>query len=196
MATAVNPATSASISIGSSLGAVADWLRQITVRVGSREAHGSGVVWHPDGLIATNAHVATGQVHDIEFADGRTLEGWVVARHPKLDLAALAVPANRLRAASVRSARSLRVGEIVIAVGNQLGETGAVSTGIVHQPVRNRPWLVADIRLAPGNSGGPLADANGNIVGINSMVIDGFGCAITSDAVQEFLATVNLAEAV
>ena len=196
MATAVNPATSAGISIGSSLGGVADWLRQITVRVGSREAHGSGVVWHSDGLIVTNAHVATGQTHDVEFADGRTLEGWVVAKHPKLDIAALAVPANRLRAASMRSARTLRVGEMVIAVGNPLGETGAVSTGIVHRRVRKRAWLIADIRLAPGNSGGPLADANGNVIGINSMVIDGFGCAITSDAVQEFLATVNLAEAV
>jgi len=196
VATAANPATSAGISIGSSLGAVADWLRQITVRVGSGEAHGSGVVWRPDGLIVTNAHVATGQTHDVEFADGRRVEGWVVARNLKIDLAAIAVPAKGLFAASSRSARTLRAGEMVIAVGNPWGEAGAVSTGIVHRRVGRRAWLIADIRLAPGNSGGPLSDAEGNVVGINSMVINGFGCAVTSDAIERFLRTVRLAEAI
>ena len=62
--------------------------------------------------------------------------------------------------------------------------------------VGNAPLLIADIRLAPGNSGGPLADAQGNVIGINSMVVGGFGCAITSDTVESFLTRMHLAEAV
>src|SRR6516164_9080665 len=69
---AVNPSTSAGITIGSAVGSVGEWLRQITVRViSSVELHGSGVVWNSEGLIVTNAHVARGQEHEVEFADGR-----------------------------------------------------------------------------------------------------------------------------
>jgi serine protease Do len=197
MATAVNPTTFAGISIGSAVGSVTDWLRQITVRiVGLRNSHGSGVVWRSEGLIVTNAHVADSSQHEIELADGRRLQGWVLARDPEIDLAALAVSSSSLFAASVRSAQTLRVGEMVIAVGNPSGGVGAVSTGIVHQAVGRLPWLVADIRLAPGNSGGPLADSQGNVVGINSMIVNNLGWAVTSDAVQAFLQRVKLAEVV
>jgi serine protease Do len=197
MATAVNPTTFAGISIGSAVGSVTDWLRQITVRiVGLRNSHGSGVVWRSEGLIVTNAHVAGSSQHEIELADGRRLQGWVLARDPEIDLAALAVSSSSLFAASVRSAQTLRVGEMVIAVGNPSGGVGAVSTGIVHQAVGRLPWLVADIRLAPGNSGGPLADSQGNVVGINSMIVNNLGWAVTSDAVQAFLQRVKLAEVV
>jgi serine protease Do len=197
MATAVNPSMSAGISIGSGVGSIADWLRQVTVRViSSRSSHGSGVIWRSEGLIVTNAHVAGAQVHEVEFEDGRRLEAWLLARDRKLDLAALAVSSRDLQAASIRSAKALRPGEMVIAVGNPLDDVGAVSTGIVHHAVGNLPWVVADIRLAPGNSGGPLADARGNVVGINSMIVNGLGWAVSSDAVQRFLERVQLAEVV
>jgi serine protease Do len=197
MATAVNPSTSAGISIGSGLGSVTDWLRQITVRItSSRNSHGSGVIWRSEGLIVTNAHVAGSQVHEIEFENGRRLEAWLLARDQKLDLAVLAVSSRDLQAASIRSARTLRPGEMVIAVGNPLDDVGAVSTGIVHCAVGKLPWVEADIRLAPGNSGGPLADAHGNVVGINSMIVDGLGWAVSSDGVQRFLESVQLAEVV
>lgn len=197
MATAVNPSTSAGISIGSAVGSVAEWLRQITVRIlGSGRAHGSGVVWQSEGLIVTNAHVADSQVHEIELADGRRLEGWLVGRDRKIDLAALAVSSRDLSCASVRSARTLRAGEVVIAVGNPWDDVGAVATGIVHHAVGKWPWLVADVRLAPGNSGGPLADAHGNVVGVNSMIVNGLGWAVTSNTVEEFLKNVRLSEIV
>jgi serine protease Do len=196
MATAVNPSTTAGISIGRAVGSVADWLRQITVRVtGPHHTQGSGVIWNSEGLIVTNAHVADSQVHDVELADGRRLQAWLLARDRKRDLAALVVSSSDLPAASTRSARTLRAGEMVIAIGNPWDGVRAVSTGIVHHAVRNAPWLLADIRLAPGNSGGPLADAQGNVVGINSMIVDGFGCAATSDSVETFLKKVHLAEA-
>ena len=197
MSTAVNPSTTAGIIIGNAVGAVAEWLRQITVRVsGSHNAKGSGVIWRAEGLIVTNAHVADSESHEIELTDGRRVQGWLVARDRKRDIAALAVSSIGLPAASLRSARTLRTGEMVIAIGNPWDGVRAVSTGIVHRAVGNASLLIADIRLAPGNSGGPLADAEGNVIGINSMVVDGLGCAITSDAVESFLTQAHLAEAV
>ena len=165
---------------------------------GTREranhSHGSGIVWRSEGLIVTNAHVASGRVHEIELPNGDRLESWLVARNPKVDLAALAVSARGLSVASGRSAKGLRPGEMVVGVGNPFDGTGAVLCGIVHHAVGESPWLVADIRLAPGNSGGPLADAQGNVVGVNSMVIAGMGCAVTSDTVETFLREVHLLE--
>ena len=188
----LNPAVSPGISIGYALSSVAGWLRQITVRVSGRGgSHGSGVLWQ-EGLIVTNAHVAGARSHVVEFADGRRARGRLVARDPQCDLAALAVDVPFLSAASLRSARQCRAGELVIAVGNPIDGEQAVSTGIIHRPAGRHPFLLADIRLAPGNSGGPLADAHGNVIGINSAVINGLGCAATSDAVCEFLKTAGL----
>lgn len=191
----LNPAVSPGISIGYALSSVTDWLRQITVRVsGRRGSHGSGVIWQK-GLIVTNAHVAGSQFHAIEFADGRVARSRLVARDPQRDLAALAVDMPFLGIACVRSARECRAGELVIAVGNPVDGEQAVSTGILHRSAGKSPFLLADIRLAPGNSGGPLADAYGNVLGINSAIINGLGCAVTSDAVVKFLKTAGLAEA-
>ena len=87
----------------------------------------------------------------------------------------------------------MRPGELVVAVGNPLGFIGALTTGVVHltSPVRGlgrRPWIQAAIRLAPGNSGGPLADADGHVVGINTLVVQGgLALAIPSDTVLDFL---------
>jgi len=195
MSAAVNPTAFAGISIGTGVGSVTDWLRRITVRIaGSRNSHGSGILWSSEGLIVTNAHVASSSEHEIELSDGRKLQGWLLARDPKIDLAAIVITANNLSAASVRGARTMRVGEIVLAVGNPFDGVGAVSTGIVHQPVGRLPWLVADIRLAPGNSGGPLSDSQGNVIGVNSMIVGGLGWAVTSDSVNAFLRRERLTE--
>lgn len=185
---ALNPVVSPGISIGYAVASVADWLRKITVRVGGRHgSHGSGVIWLPEGLIVTNAHVGRSQVHELEFADGRQAHGHLVGRDPERDLAAFSVDLPLFASASVRSARACRTGELVIAVGNPFDGEGAVSTGILHRPPGTSPFLYADIRLAPGNSGGPLADAEGNVIGVNSAIVNGLGCAVTSDAVREFL---------
>lgn len=192
----MNPPIPSGITIGYAVASVAAWLRQITVRVnGAHGSHGSGVIWLPRGLIVTNAHVAASKVQEIEFADGRKAQGWLLARDPQRDLAALAIDASSLPAASVRSARECRTGDLVIAVGNPIDGDGAVSLGMIHCPPGNRPFVFADIRLAPGNSGGPLADAQGNVIGINSAVIRSLGCAVTSDTVRQFLRATKLAEA-
>jgi serine protease Do len=94
--------------------------------------------------------------------------------------------------AVLRETKSLRPGEIAIAAGNPLGFIGAVSTGLIRSvgPVAglgDRPWVQAALRLAPGNSGGPLADIHGRVVGINAMVVNGVGLAVPSEGVQRFL---------
>jgi serine protease Do len=124
----------------------------------------------------TNGHVANDRPYDIELADGRRLQGWLVARDPKHDLAAIAINVGGLHAAAFRSGHTMRPAEMVIAVGNPMGDVGAVSTGVAHHAVGNLRWLLADIRPVPGNTGGPLSDANGTVIGVNSMVIGELGC--------------------
>lgn len=200
MATSLNPETLPGILMGTSVGCVAEWLRSITVGISeANRGRGSGVIWRRDGLILTNAHVARGRTQRVEFADGRHAEARMVARNPDVDLAALRVDvpnlgASTLPVAAVRSARQMRAGEVVIAVGNPWDGEGAVSTGIVHRQAGAGLCVFADIRLAPGNSGGPLADAHGNVIGINSAIVGGLGCAVTSDTVAEFLRKTGIAE--
>jgi serine protease Do len=188
MATTLNPEAVSGITIGYSIGSQADWLRRITVRIrGPKASRGSGIIWR-DGLVVTNAHVATGEMHDLEFFDGRQGRGRLLSRDTGVDLAAISVDLSCPATAVIRSARELRTGEMVIAAGNPWDGDGAISAGILHHAAGTSPMIFADIRLAPGNSGGPLADAQGNVIGINSAVFRGLGCAVTSDAVSEFLA--------
>ncbi len=179
------------------LAAVAERLRQSTVLVRGRGlGSGSGVIWQSGGLIITNAHVAHGPRAVIEMWDGRAFDAAVKAKDPGRDLAALTVNADGLPAVEVGDSDALRVGELVLAVGNPLGLVGALSTGIIHAVGSlNGPgnishahrWVQADLRLAPGNSGGPLADARGRVIGINTMVAGGLALAVPSNAVADFL---------
>lgn len=173
---------------------VAARLRQSTVQVRSgRAGSGSGVIWRPNGVIVTNAHVAHGPRASIEFWDGRVLDAEVTAIDRRRDLASLLVAASNLPAVQVGDSDQLRVGQLVLAMGNPLGLTGALTAGIVHaiapaQPHESQTWVQADVHLAPGNSGGPLADALGRVIGVNSMVAGGLGLAVPSNAVSRFLA--------
>ena len=175
------------------LGEVAERVRRFTVLVqpGGRGS-GSGVVWSTDGLIITNAHVAQGRRPTVTLWDGREFRAEVTERDPRRDLAALHITVDDLVAASPADSTKVRPGELAIAVGNPLGFVGALTTGIVHAvaPLRGlgtRPWVQADVRLAPGNSGGPLADVQGRVIGINTMVAGRLSLAIPSNEVAQFL---------
>lgn len=176
---------------------IAEQLRRSTVQVRGRHGPGggSGVIWQPDGIIVTNAHVARGPEAVVTLADGRSFDVPVTARDDRRDLAALKMEAAGLPAAPIGDSGALRVGELVLAVGNPLGLAGAVTAGVVHATgsdgdgPRQREWVRADVRLAPGNSGGPLADAQGRVIGINSMIAGGLALAVPSNAVQNFLAS-------
>ena len=169
---------------------VAQRLRCSTVQVRSqRHGAGSGVIWSADGVIITNAHVVSGNHATVECEDRQVLEASVTARNRQRDLVALKVAAKELPAAAIADSSKLRVGELVLAVGNPWGVTGALTTGIIHSvhPHHRQHWIQADIQLAPGNSGGPLANAQGEVIGINTMIVNGRGFAVPSHIVQQFL---------
>jgi serine protease Do len=170
------------------LGEVAEHLRRWTVQVrrGRRErGGGSGVVWSADGVILTNAHVAGARELEVELWDGRTFCARVSSRDPRRDLAALRIEAGSLEAARAGDSDRVRPGELVIAVGNPLGFAGALSTGTVHSVYNG--WIRAGVQLAPGNSGGPLANAAGEVIGINTAIANGLGLAVPSNTARDFL---------
>ena len=174
-------------------GEAAERLRRSTVQVVSgRRGGGSGVIWDAGGLIVTNAHVAQSNRPSVELWDGRRLEAQVTAHDPRRDLAALRVSASDLPAATPGDSDALRAGELAMAIGNPLGFKGALTTGVIHSigPVDGmgrQTWVRATVRLAPGNSGGPLANADGHVIGINTAIVYGLGLAVPSRAVMEFL---------
>ena len=212
-------------ALSDELATVARRVRESMVRVqAGPHGMGSGVIWsvgEPDAAgvaearIITNAHVvaaARSRTLTIRVADGRELTAQVVAVDPSHDLALLQTTAAGLRAAEYGDSAALRVGELVLAVGNPWGREGAVTVGVVEarapadpdvelEPAEEetrRAWgqwrpqrielIQADIRLYPGNSGGPLADARGRVVGINAMIGGGLGFAIPSRTVRQFVA--------
>jgi len=173
-------------------GEIAEQLRRSTVLVGAGRGNGSGIIWSRDGVVVTNAHVARGSTISVQLWDGRELNATVTSRDPHRDLAALRIHATDLPAAVAADSSEVRAGELAIAIGNPFGFVGALTTGVVHGvgPIRGlgpQSWVQASVRLAPGNSGGPLADAHGRVIGVNSMVAGRVALAIPSNAVTSFL---------
>jgi serine protease Do len=161
----------------------------VAVRSARGAGSGSGVVWSADGVVVTNAHVARTAIVEIEFADGRCVYGKVERRDDERDLAGVRVALHGLTPVRYRDPAELRVGEFVCAFGHPLGVRNVLSTGIVHACYRAgaHRFVKADLKLAPGNSGGALADAAGCVVGINSMVAGELALAIPADDVRRFL---------
>ncbi|MGA2146584.1 MAG: trypsin-like peptidase domain-containing protein [Bryobacteraceae bacterium] len=178
-------------------GAIAERLRRSTVEIypgqrGRTQGHGSGIVWNSGGSIVTNSHVARSDRVDVVLWDGRRVSGRVTRRDPFRDLAAIAIAADSLEPAGAADSAALRPGELAMAIGSPLGFAGALSTGVIHSlgPVAGmgpHHWVRADVRLAPGNSGGPLANAEGLVIGVNTAVYNGLGLAVPSNDVADFL---------
>ena len=154
-------------------------VRQSLVQIhnGSRGA-GAGSIWHQDGLIVTNAHVVGSRNLTVALPDGREMPGRVIAHDKDLDLAAVAVDATGLPNIEVGDSRSLRPGHVVLAMGHPWGVAGAVTAGVVigmgasHEGhgSADREWLITNLSLRPGNSGGPMLDAEGRLVGVSTMI--------------------------
>ena len=173
-------------NIAAELTEIAASLRDRTVKVKSGSLGvGSGVIWQSDGLIITNAHVATSNRATVELSDGRVFDAVRTQFDPQQDLAALKIVATDLTAATIGNSEALRVGELVLAVGNPFADSGAVTTGIIY--ASNQRAVMADLQLYPGNSGGPLADCLGRVVGINTMIVNGLAVAVPSITVERFL---------
>ncbi len=173
----------------------------VQVRSGGRGI-GAGVIWGSDGVIITNHHVVVGENRGkirVYLADGREFEAQVTDLNPQLDLARLQIPVADLPALPVGDSTRLRVGELTLAIGHPWGIPSVVTAGIIsglgeirNQGSRNpqvAQYIRSDVRLAPGNSGGPLLNAEGAVIGINSMVFGGdLGIAIPSQVVKKWLA--------
>jgi len=180
-------------AIRDALSSVGERLRQVTVAVrNGPRSHGSGVIWSGDGLIVTNAHVVSGGEPAVELWDGCVLPARILRHDRARDLAALEVPDRGLPTSIPADPAVLKPGALVLAMGHPFGVRSALSLGVLHSSSLGRgtraPWLRADISLAPGNSGGPLADAAGRVLGLNTMIVAGLAYAIPSSAVSRFLA--------
>jgi serine protease Do len=154
----------------------------VEVRAGS--GVGAGTIWRAHGLIVTNDHVVPHDRAEIRLADGRTTLGHVVARDLRNDLAVVSVGLGGLPAAEARTT-PVRPGELVLSIGHPFGVRYAVALGIVSTAAVEiegieRPLIRADVAIGPGNSGGPLVDAAGHVVGINAMIGGGLALAVPS----------------
>ncbi len=163
------------------------------------EGQGSGIILDKKGLIVTNNHVIDGanQVH-VSLKDGRTFTGEVVGSDEATDVAVIRLKADDLPAADLGDSEQLRVGQFVLAIGNALALPGGptVSMGVLSAKGRPLPGsdfifeglLQTDAAVNPGNSGGPLADLDGRIIGITTMMIpyaQGMGFAIPINTVKK-----------
>jgi serine protease Do len=176
---------------------VAERGRRSLVEVRSRgRGVGTGAVWHPDGLIVTNAHVVSRGEPQVRLPDGRILPAKVVAWDSQLDLAALLVEATVLTAIPLGASKSLRPGQWVLALGHPWGVNGAATAGVVigtgkewaDAPQWGREWVAVDLPLRPGNSGGPLLDAEGRLVGISTIMAGPrLGLAVPVHVAKAFL---------
>ena len=162
---------------------------------------GSAVAFTPDGFLVTNAHVVAGAERGTAtFVDGDELPFDVVGRDPLSDLAVVRASGHELRAAPFGDAARLRVGQLVVAIGNPLGFGGSVTAGVVSALGRSlaardgqasrlvENVIQTDAALNPGNSGGALADVRGRVVGINTAVAGvGLGLAVPIDAATRLI---------
>ena len=162
------------------------------------EGKGSGVIIDPRGYVITNNHVIDGAAKvQIHLKDGRSFIGEVVGADSATDVAVIKVDANNLPAASLGDSEKLKVGQIVLAIGNSLGLEGGptVSMGVISALRRPLPGadfifeglIQTDTAINPGNSGGPLADLNGSVIGINTAMVpfaQGVGFAIPVNTVK------------
>jgi serine protease Do len=196
MATETLSRVSTSAALSAELAALAERTRAGVVQVSDGRGGGAGTIWSSDGLIVTNYHVVPGERARVTLAGETELSARVVANLPERDLAVLQVDATGLSALPVGDSTALRPGELVMAVGHPLGVPGSVSLGIFSGvgPIEGRSGrhlreaLLANIELRPGNSGGPLVNARGEVVGINAMVIGpGTALAVPSATVRRVL---------
>ncbi len=184
---------------------VVDKVRRSLVQVstGGRGV-GAGTIWHSQGLIVTNAHVvgrrdrwhASTQPLRVTLPDGSVWPARLLARNTDLDVAALMVEADGLNPIELGESTSLRPGQWVVALGHPWGVAGSATGGVVigsgsdlpEMPPVGSEWIAVGLPLRPGYSGGPLVDARGRLVGVNTMVVGPrVGMAVPVHLVKQFL---------
>ena len=178
--------------IASDASRLASALRRAVVEIRSPAGGGAGIVWGGAGLVVTNAHCVRKSASLTIEVNRETHSAELIACARDHDLALIHAPSVSGPFLELRDADTLRPGELVFAYGHPLGVSHALAMGALHGVVRDKRtgdprFITADIRLAPGNSGGPLVDAEGKLVGVNSMIVGGLGVAIPAGVVQGFV---------
>jgi serine protease Do len=161
---------------------------------GRRWGAGAGIIWREDGLILTNNHVVGRRAPMVKLGDEGEHEARTLARDPHVDLALLSIGVSGLRPLQPTSA-SARIGEMVFSFGHPFGQRNSVTQGIVSAMLTGKtrrgkeiPVIRSDASLAPGNSGGPLVNTRGEVIGINTMIMGGDqSIAIHISAVKDFV---------
>ena len=157
---------------------------------------GAGTVWSSEGLIITNAHVVQRASPTVFLPDGRSLPARVLAHDPQRDLALLSVKASGLTPMALGDAHQLRPGELVFALGHPWGVARAATAGVViglggdlpEMAATRREWLMVSLVLRPGNSGGPLVDVAGRLLGVNTIMTGPeVGGAVPAHVAQSFV---------
>jgi serine protease Do len=159
---------------------------------------GSGVIIDSRGFILTNHHVVAGaQAIAVHLQDGRTLQGRIVGGDPRFDLALVQVPADRLPVAPLGNSDALKPGQFAIAIGSPFGLENTVTVGVISATGRKGlgqgrvgDFIQTDASINPGNSGGPLVNLQGEVIGINSMIVapgQGIGFAIPINLAKKII---------
>lgn len=161
----------------------------------ARHGIGAGIVWRPDGLIVTNAHVVRHHAPQVTLSDGRTCTARVLSTDTDHDLAALSVAAHSLPTLELGASWPLQAGQWVLALGHPWGVIGAATAGIVidvgappEMPRFQGEVIQVSVHLRPGYSGGPLVDVHGRLLGINTMMAGpDVGLAVPLHVITAFL---------
>lgn len=166
-----------------------------------RTGAGTGTIWHSDGLLVTNAHVVMArtvsqQSLTVQLADGREFTPRLVAADPERDLAVLQIDAHDLPTVELGSSQQLLPGQMVFAFGFPWGVAGGATSGVVigvgaqlgDLVSTHNEWVAASLHLRPGHSGGPMVDAAGRLIGINTLMNGpDVGVAVPVDVAKRFV---------
>jgi S1-C subfamily serine protease len=154
---------------------------KIDVRRGNTAGSGSGFLFTPDGLMLTNSHVVSGASRvEVALQDGQRFGADILGDDPHTDLALIRISGSKLPSVAFGSSRAIRVGQLAIAIGNPYGFECTVTAGVVSALGRSmRAYsgrmiddvIQTDTALNPGNSGGPLTDSSGEVIGVNTAII-------------------------
>jgi S1-C subfamily serine protease len=177
--------------------AIAELVEKVSpslVRVGSRRAGGSGIVWSSDGYIVTCSHVVERlDEAEVTFKDGQTFEAKLIGQDEYSDVALLKIDATGLKPIELGDSENVKVGQFVLAFANAFGQEPAVTSGLVTGAKRSiRSWwgsmmenvIVTDARLNPGYSGGPLVDVSGRMVGQSVAYVSSRGIVVPVNTVK------------
>ena len=164
-----------------------------------REGIGAAIAWTDGGLFVSSAHVIRSPRMTVVTPDGRRVPGELVWQERRRDVALVRAPAAAMPPVRTADPSAMRPGSLIMAIGHPFGLVDAVSTGVL-QSVGELPleldfeggmlrWVQADVRLGPGNSGGPLANADGFVIGVAAMIVAGLALAVPAPDVEALLAS-------